>query len=108
MIQCEHLHAKDLWDYNDNQLYNKRAEKCLTVKQVDGKSTAILEACTGAPNQQWEFDPHKEDENEVWNKLYGRETLILKSVVNFFGWKVQTRKTITFIFAVVTSLMQIL
>lgn len=65
MIQCEHLNSKDLWEYNDNQLYNKRAEKCLTVKSIDGKSAAVLEACTGAPNQQWEFDPHKEDENEV-------------------------------------------
>lgn len=65
MIQCEHLEFSDLWDYQDGQLYNKRTEKCLSVVQVDGKSQATLEPCTGASNQQWEFDMHKSDsENE--------------------------------------------
>ncbi|CAL8069733.1 unnamed protein product [Orchesella dallaii] len=67
MVQCEHLHAKDLWDYRDGQLYNMRSEKCLTVKVADGKSHTALETCTSAPNQQWEFDAHKDkdEDNEV-------------------------------------------
>lgn len=66
MVQCEHLNDKDLWDFQNGQLYNRRSDKCLSVRSVDGKSVVMMETCSGDGSQLWEFDSHKRDsDNDI-------------------------------------------
>ncbi|WP_020391508.1 ricin-type beta-trefoil lectin domain protein [Kribbella catacumbae] len=61
--------ALDLWDCNGggNQSWNRTAEKqltvysnkCLTIGGAGAGSPAIIDACTGAPNQAWEINADK-------------------------------------------------
>jgi hypothetical protein len=73
MVQCEHLRSDDLWELRlSGELYSKRAARCLTVEEKEGKYLPKLSTCDPSPEQVWVFDQHKEqftlasdDENEL-------------------------------------------